>query len=302
MSGETTRPLEREAWDARAGSRLRGFVMVPFVALWAFVWAGMIALRAVLFPKTSRASLAFMVRTWGRVQLRLLGIELVESGTEWLDEDKGSRIVLFNHQSLLDLAVLSAEWRPGTRVIYKQEFHKIPGVGHALRSLGMIPVDRSNRERAIRTLREAAERVRQEGTSILVAPEGTRSKTSGLLAFKRGPFHVALETKAPLVPMLMLGLRDILPHDKIVPRTGRIGVIALPPIDTSDWTPMNIEQRMAAVRELFLQYIPPSPGTEPSAPASTPASASASGSASGSTSGSESEAEAARSASASDGD
>ena len=81
----------------------------------------------------------------------------------------------------------------------KESLFRIPFLGWAMNRAGFIPIDRSNRRRAIDSLQLAAERIRA-GKSVIVFPEGTRSKDGSLQPFKRGPFHLALQAGAPVVP------------------------------------------------------------------------------------------------------
>jgi putative phosphoserine phosphatase/1-acylglycerol-3-phosphate O-acyltransferase len=221
----------------------------------AFGLAGIMVALATCFPRFFRRHRLKLVRSWGRTGLFISGIRLEAFGLERLNGNSG-RIVLFNHQSLLDLFVLAALWAPRGVVIYKQEFHKIPIMGRLMKAMDLIPVDRSNREQAIESLKAAGARIRTRKETLLVAPEGTRSLQPGLINFKRGPFHVALETGLPLVPFVMRGVRSLLPAGHFVSRSGSIRVDILPPISTTGWIETDLNGRIAEVRSIFLRYLP----------------------------------------------
>jgi len=241
--------------DPQAGGRIRGVLMFLPVLIWAFAYMFYLLLMAIFAPGVLRRDPAKAIRPWGAGQLKLLGIRLEVHGREHLDSS-GPQIILFNHVNIFDLAVLSAVWGDNFSVIYKKEFHKIPLMGRLMRFFGMIPIDRSNRERAMKSMAEASKHVREQNKKVLVAPEGTRSHDGRLRDFKRGPFHLALETKAPVVPMIMRGLEILVPGMTKPARTGVLRVDFLPAIDTSEWTRRTLDVHVEEARQAFLQYLP----------------------------------------------
>ena len=243
-------------WDARPGGGLRGLLLLPLSALWMILASGFVAVVAVVVPGWFRRRGWWMVRAWGRVPLWWHGVRLEVTGAERL-EAAGPRLVLFNHVSILDLFVLAATSPANTVVVYKQEFHKIPGIGHALKALGCIAVDRSDKERALASMSAAAERIRSEGCTVYIAPEGTRSRKGGLQEFKLGAFHLAVQTGAPLVPLIMRGIPAVLPMGSFRIRSGRVGVDLLEPIEPTGWTTEGVRDHAAEVREVFLEYLAP---------------------------------------------
>lgn len=246
---------EPPRWDARPGSRLRGLLVTPLWLLFAFGVLAPLAPVVIFAPHLMRRWRLAITHFWGRGLLALLGVRLVVEGREHLPEH-GPAIVLFTHQSLLDLALLSALWPPRGIVLYKQEFHRIPFMGSTMRAMGFIAVDRQNREAAVRSVREAADAIREQNAQVLIAPEGTRSRTRGLLRFKRGPFHLALASRAPMVPVIFQGVRQVMPAGHWIGRPGTVRALYLPTIDTSDWRADSIDQHVADVRAMFLAHVP----------------------------------------------
>ncbi len=242
-------------WDARPGSRLRGFLLFPLAAGYAFGYALIGSLWANILPSSFQRHRTAIIHGWGKGLLRILGIRLVVHGAENLGP--APRIVVFNHVSLLDLMVLTAMWPEHCTVLYKREFHRIPVLGRAMRAALFIPVDRGNREAAQRSIAAATAKVREEGWSILIAPEGTRSRQGGLQPFKMGPFHLAIQTRAPVVPMIFRGIDQVLPMGRLVPRTGAVRVDVLEPVDTREWRSQDVRERADEIREIFLRYVPP---------------------------------------------
>ncbi len=136
------------------------------------------------------------------------GIELTVVGGENIASDS-TYLVMSNHQSLYDIPVLFVVLGKKMRMITKSELFRVPIFGPAMREAGFIELDRSNRNRAIESL-AVAKRKLQEGTSVWIAPEGTRSKTGQLGSFKKGGFALALETGWPVLPVTLDGTRDVL--------------------------------------------------------------------------------------------
>jgi 1-acyl-sn-glycerol-3-phosphate acyltransferase len=136
------------------------------------------------------------------ILLWAMGQKTVLSGT-WPEQDT-PRIYVFNHSSLLDTLVCIAHIDEYTASIGKKEQFSIPIWGRILRHWGCIPIDRQNREKAIQQLEELRT-VFSGDKGLLVSPEGTRSRTGELLPFKKGPFHIAEQCKAHIIPIALCG-------------------------------------------------------------------------------------------------
>lgn len=243
------------------GSVWRSLLFFLPIVLWTLGTAGVIAVVAALLPSFRRSGFVPWARLWGRVPLALCGVRLEVHGAERLEES-GGRIVIFNHTSLLDIYVLAATLPRDSVVLYKKEFSRVPGLGGALRSLGMIPVDRSDHGAAVRSLAEAGRRIRDEEANCLMAPEGTRSRLGGLQNFKLGAFHLAAEHGIPLVPMIARGVERAMPMGAMLVCSGTVRVDFLEPITTTSWTKEDVRQRAREVRERFLEFLDPAPGSE----------------------------------------
>jgi 1-acyl-sn-glycerol-3-phosphate acyltransferase len=249
-----------EGFDAGAGSRLRGFVALPLVLLATLLYLVAHAPFVLLAPDWVAARRRASLRSWGRTLLWIVGIRLEVHGAEHLP-DEGPALVLFTHQSLVDLALISALWPARGTVVYKREFHAIPLMGRTMRAMGMTPIDRSQREAAVRSLDEVVRAMNERDTVAMLAPEGTRSRLNGLMPFKRGPFHVALDTGAPLIPMVFRGVRQVMPFGRWIARPGTVRVDYLSPTDTREWSAETLDQHIDDVRARFLELVPD--GTTP---------------------------------------
>lgn len=161
---------------------------------------------------------------------RLTGVRVRVHGAEHLT-GPGPYIFAPNHQSHFDIAALLG-WLPGqNRFVAKKELFAEPILGMVLRTLGMIPVDRENPLEAIDLLTKAA----QGGSSLIIFPEGTRSRDGQLLPFKQGPFVAAILLKLPVVPVICRGTREVMPKGGYLSITpGVIDVFIEEPIVTAD--------------------------------------------------------------------
>lgn len=137
--------------------------------------------------------------------LALSGIRYRVIGKERLPLDRAA-VYCSNHESNVDPPVLFDAMHPMMHILYKHEIDKIPILARAFRMGGFIPVDRRNKEAAMRSIEAGARSIRS-GNSFLIFPEGTRSKTGDLLPFKKGGFIMAIKAQAPIVPVAIAGGR-----------------------------------------------------------------------------------------------
>ena len=248
------------AHDPQLGGRLRG-ILVCFPAIaYTFVWSIVVLILLSCFPRWSATRWWGWLHRWGRFMLWLTGLRLETHGLERIAASSPC-LVMFNHQSLLDLVILATTWPAGATVLYKREFHRIPFMGRAMRRAGMIPIDRSHQDAARESLAEAASEVREHGRVVLIAPEGTRSRRGGLQDFKLGPFHLACATGVPILPFIVRGVAEVLPMGRFGPHTGTIRVDVPAPIDTTGWDATSVRDHAADVRDVFLAWLPPAAGS-----------------------------------------
>jgi len=135
----------------------------------------------------------------------------------------------------------------------KKELFKIPILGRAMRLGSLVPVDRSNRDAAIQSLRAAGD-VMRAGINMTVFPEGTRSREGKLLPFKKGPFYLAMETGVPVVPMTILNSFELMPKGQSYALPGEVRVLFHEPLDPAKFS--DKDQLMAAVRSAIAAPLP----------------------------------------------
>ncbi|GAB4337547.1 MAG: lysophospholipid acyltransferase family protein [Calditrichia bacterium] len=172
------------------------------------------------------------------VKREIIGLEYLEPGQPY--------IVIANHQSHMDIPVLVNSLPLELRIISKKELFKIPFFGWGMKGAGILSVDRSNRRKAIETLKKAEQIVVEKKLSILAFPEGTRSNDGKLQPFKKGPFVLAINTGLPILPVSISGTRRILPKGSLKFRSGRVRVVVHPPIPTRDF---KLEDRHQLVEQ-----------------------------------------------------
>lgn len=191
-------------------------------------------------------------RWFGHRVVDLLGVELVVKGAERVPPDR-AYIYMSNHQSHLDIPMLYAALpSPTIRMLAKTELFQIPVWGRALKAAEFIEVHRGDKARARESISEAARMIR-DGVSIWIAPEGTRSKTGEIGTLKKGGFHLAKDTGAPIVPVGVSGTIDILPRGGKVMQTGqRVEVTIGAPIPVED---RSVDDLAAEVRDFMISCV-----------------------------------------------
>lgn len=140
-------------------------------------------------------------------------------------------VIMSNHQSHMDIPLLFSIFGGEVRMVAKIELFRVPVFGPAIRLAGFVAVDRSDHERALASLGDARSAL-DAGTSIWIAPEGTRSATGELGPFKKGGFYLALDAGAPILPVSIQGTRHVLPaHGVMAARDVPVRVVLHPPVD-----------------------------------------------------------------------
>lgn len=141
-------------------------------------------------------------------------MRLTVTGADRVPLDR-AYVYMSNHQSHIDIPVLYATVpSPTLRMVAKTELFRLPVFGYAMRIGHMIEVNRSDRARAVESLRRASELI-DRGVSVWIAPEGSRSRTGALGPLKKGGFHLARDTGTPIVPVAISGTYNVLPPDTL---------------------------------------------------------------------------------------
>jgi 1-acyl-sn-glycerol-3-phosphate acyltransferase len=184
--------------------------------------------------------------------IELADIRLEVSGADAIPADR-AYVFMSNHQSHLDIPVIYATVPARTlRMVAKAELFRIPVWGKAMRAAEMVEVNRGNRRQAVASLERAAQTI-ASGVSIWIAPEGSRSRTGELLPLKKGGFHLARQTGAPIVPIAISGTRHILPPGaRGMVRGCRVRVVYGPPIPAEG---ADVDELQAAVASFLAEHV-----------------------------------------------
>lgn len=143
-----------------------------------------------------------IVASWFGKMARIMGVKVIISRAKELD-DIGPAMYVANHQNNYDLFTLPGAVPVNTVSMGKKSLKWIPFFGQLYWLSGNILIDRGNRSKAMGTLDKAASKIKEQGLSVWMFPEGTRSYGRGLLPFKTGAFHTALNAGVPVVPVCM---------------------------------------------------------------------------------------------------
>jgi 1-acyl-sn-glycerol-3-phosphate acyltransferase len=200
-------------------------IAAPLAALWGFPWTLL----------TGKIDALYWTAMWiARAGVRIAGIRWKLIGLEKLPMTS-NYIFMSNHVSNIDPPLLVPLLPRRVTVMVKKELFKVPILGAAMRMADFVPIDRSNREAAIGSVREAANVVRK-GLDLVVFPEGTRSRDGKLLPFKKGSFYLAMDTGVPIVPVTILGTEKLLPRGEALAHPGEVTIVFHPPIDPKEFT------------------------------------------------------------------
>lgn len=230
----------------------RSFLFTIPLILVATVTATALGLAAALLAPRGRL-LESCKRGWARI---LLGVSFVHISVQGRENLDGSRAHIFcaNHLSYLDPPALLASLRTPVRFLAKQSLFHVPFLGWAMRGEGDIPIDRENPRAAARSLASAVASVRR-GTSLVVFPEGGRSRDGTLQPFLGGAFRIAIQAEAPVVPVAIRGTREALRPGSLHVRGGRVRVIIGQPIPTQGLSASDQDRLAAGVRERIQQML-----------------------------------------------
>ncbi|MFM1723937.1 HAD-IB family hydrolase [Rhodococcus sp. PAM 2766] len=198
----------------------------------------------------NRRTAANLVGTFGPdLALRLCGIDVHITGEDnaW---SARPAVFMFNHQSSLDMLVIGKVIQRDVTGVAKKEASHDPRFAAVGTLLDVAYVDRSDTVQARAALKPAVDKLRG-GTSIAIAPEGTRSPTPRLGRFKKGGFHLAMQAGVPIVPIVIHNAGDLMWRNSFVAHAGEVYVDVLEPISTEGWQVEDLDKHVAEVRERF---------------------------------------------------
>ena len=242
-------------------SRGKKWVMDTLVriskVIWVGSWAGLATLL-VFLPMVVAASLsptgnlAFTIsRGWAWVMLRVTGVRLAIRGRENIRPGQ-SYIIISNHQSHFDILALVIRLGVQFRWIIKKELRAVPLFGFALYKSRNIFIDRSDRDKAVRSITDGVQRL-----PVLFFAEGTRSPDGRIQPFKKGGFTTAVESGLPILPVTVNGSRKVLPKGTLAFMRSPIEVVVGGPINTETYTHDALETLITITRDAIISNYNP---------------------------------------------
>ena len=220
-------------------------VLLLFVATPALLFLWLINRRIWLYPLAS----------WGAtIWLKAAGAHVKVSGLEHLASNR-SYVFISNHRSYLDTATLFFYSGRRMGLVAKKELLKVPVLGQGMNFVNIIAIDRSNPEKAISSMIKARS-VLDSGSSFGVFAEGTRAMPGELLPFKKGAFHLAIQTDAPIVPVAIRNSDWMMGKRTGVAFSGTIEMTMLPPIETkTENGPKDLMELLAETRNAIANQL-----------------------------------------------
>lgn len=226
-------------------SQLRTLLFSAPLIVLSTVVMGTLSMLASLFDGSGNSQHR-IARLWAKSLLAFSCIRVRVEGIEKL-EPKAGYVFVSNHQSLMDIPAILSRLPYQFRFFAKKGLFGIPFLGTHLKRAGHLPVDRSNARNSLKSMSEGGKIIAQRGVSLLIFPEGGRAP-KGLREFKEGAAYIAIKAGAPVVPMAICGMRELLPMGSVHIRSGRVQLRIGEPIPTAG---MKLSDREELTRRLY---------------------------------------------------
>jgi putative phosphoserine phosphatase/1-acylglycerol-3-phosphate O-acyltransferase len=247
ISAERGWPIRRFSSRGRSGAPELIRTGLAYASLVPAVLGG---IAAGLLNGSRRQAVNLMMSAFGELSTAAAGIDLQVEGEEHLWSRRPA-VFIFNHQSGVDMLLMMKLLRRDVVGVAKKELQSHPIFGPMFSFAGIVFVDRANREKAIEAMAPAVDALKR-GLSIAIAPEGTRSPTPRLGAFKKGAFHIAMQAGVPIVPIVFRNALDALPKGATLVRPATVEALVLPPIDTTEWSREFLDDHIRMIRDRYL--------------------------------------------------
>lgn len=232
---------------------LRNAVAIPFFLISLFIASIFITIVIPLsFGKATNWLVKHVAPALGRPVLFLLGIKFRVND---LRDDKEQPVIfLFNHSSTLDIPAMLSLALSKIRIVVKWELQYIPFFFIIGRLTGQVFIKRKNKKHSISTIKKTYSRLKKNKLNVVIAPEGSRKHKGKIGAFKKGAFRMAIDLGYPIVPIYFDGNSELSYGGSLLSKSGEIVATIHPPIDTSSWKLETLDEHVAEVRQLYLQW------------------------------------------------
>jgi 1-acyl-sn-glycerol-3-phosphate acyltransferase len=222
------------------------FVLIPAIGLYTIV-LGTLSIGSSLFDAGGHFA-HWCARTWSRLILITTGVRVTVEGLERLTPGR-TYVFVSNHQSIYDIPVLFWSLPYQLRIIAKESLGNFPFLGWHLRRTGHLLVNRRNPDPA--AIFEWAGRLMSRGLSLIVFPEGTRSRDGQVARFKGGSFYLALEAGLPVVPISLVGTRHVMRKGRLAVYPGHVRLVIHDPIDSAGLSRADAKKFGERVRQII---------------------------------------------------
>ena len=228
-------------------------IRTPLIAIWVVLVTIFLSISVIIisFITKSNDMPNKVAAIWARFILAVSCIKVKVIGLSNIDPSK-SYIYMSNHQGNFDIPILQAYLPVQFRWLAKAELFKTPIFGYAIGKAGHISIDRSDRKSAFKSLSNAA-RIIQNGVSVLIFPEGTRSCDGNIRHFKKGGFVLAVDSGVPIVPVIIHGLRPLMLKNKVFVRPGNVLLEIKEPIESAEYTRKTKDGLLKKVRHVICE-------------------------------------------------
>ena len=223
---------------------------IPLIYLYTIVMATISLLLSLYDPRGKRQH--WCAQTWCRLIANTSGARVRVHGAEHIQPGV-SYVFLSTHQSYMDIPAMLGYLPAQLRIAAKKSLFRIPFMGWHLTRAGHIPIDRSSTQNAVNSMQRAANYLR-EGICAFVFPEGTRSRDGILHRFKKGGFKLAVQAGVPIIPITIIGSRQVLPPDEIIFRAGPIDMFVDAPISTHGLTDADLDPLMNSIYDIMAKH------------------------------------------------
>ena len=255
--GKMAAVAKRRGWpilkfSSRGGLGIRRQLrtLVGFSSMFP-VAAGAVGLGVL--TRNRRRGVNFFTSNFSQSLLAISGVHLNVIGEENLTAQRPA-VFIFNHRNQVDPIISGALVKDNWVAVGKKELLNDPIMGTMGRLLDGVFIDRDDPAAAVEMLHTVEERARN-GLSIVIAPEGTRMDTTEVGPFKKGPFRMAMAVGIPIVPIVIRNAEIIASRNSTTMNPGTVDVAVFPPIPVEDWTLETLPDRIAEVRQLYLDTL-----------------------------------------------
>jgi len=227
--------------------------MRTIVLLLVYVVIIILVIPVLIILYLLRLKLPFFWITKGVLKFgqKILGVRLEVCGLENIDKKK-FYIFMPNHLSILDGPIMLMLIPQPVRVILKKEVFRIPVIGQVMRHVNFVSVDRRGKRGGKESIEKATKLMKEKGYSFLIFPEGTRSPNGKLQKFRRGGFFLAVNSRAPIVPVTITGTHELMPKGSFFIKRGKIRVAFYPTVSVRGMDRDSIPVLLSKVKTTIL--------------------------------------------------